>query len=100
MSKKNNKRNYRGTFLLDTRNYQEPIETLVEKVTSTIESVNGIVKKVNNLGQKDFVRVTQRKFPSGIYLELLFEGPADAPAAIKEKFRLDRNVNRILVESM
>lgn len=100
MSKKNNNRNYRATFLLDTRNYQQPVETLVEKVTGTIESVKGSIKKVNNLGQKEFARVTKRKFPSGIYLELLFEGPSDAPAAIKEKLRLDRNVNRILVESI
>jgi len=99
MKTEQNKRNYKATFILDTRNYKEPVEKLVEKLTGVIESINGAVKKVQNLGQKEFVRVTDRKFPSGIYLEVEFEGPSNSSAALNEKLRLDRTVNRILVET-
>ena len=100
MSTVETKHIYRATFILDTRNYQQPVETLIEKLTSVIESIKGLVQKVNNLGQKDFVRVTNRKFPAGIYLEVLFEGPPTAPSALKEKLKLDKTVNRVLVETL
>jgi len=100
MSTVETKRIYRATFILDTRNYQQPVETLIEKLTGVIESIKGLVQKVNNLGQKDFVRVTNRKFPSGIYLEVYFEGPSSAPSALKEKLKLDKTVNRVLVETL
>ena len=93
-------RNYRATFLLDMRNYQNPVETLIERLTNVIQTVGGTVIKVKNLGQKDFARVTDRKFPSGIYVDVDFSGPSEAPAAIKEKLKLDKAVNRILVETV
>lgn len=93
-------RNYRATFLLDMRNYQNPVETLIERLTNVIETVGGTVIKVKNLGQKDFARVTDRKFPAGIYVDVDFSGPSEAPAAIKEKLKLDRAVNRILIATI
>lgn len=92
-------RKYKANFILDTRNYQNPIETLIEKLTSVIEAINGSVQKVKNLGQKDFARVTDRKFPGGIYVEIDFEGPAEAPLRLKEKLKLEKTINRIFVVS-
>lgn len=90
---------YKANFILDTRSYQNPIETLIEKLTNVIESINGSVQKVNNLGQKDFARVTDRKFPSGIYVEIDFEGPSDAPFRLKDKLKLEKTIDRIFITS-
>lgn len=91
---------YKATFILDTRNYDQPVTTLVDKLKTVIESANGVVKNVENLGQKDFARVTSKQLPTGVHVKFTFEGLPTAPAAIKEKVRLDRNINRVMVESL
>lgn len=92
--------NYSATFLLDTRNYQEPIETLIEKLSDVLSNANASISKVINHGQKEFLRIKDRRFRSGIYVEILFQAPSQAPATIKEKLRLNKNVNRILISSL
>ena len=87
-----NTKKYKATFILDTRGYTEPVETLIEKIKSVVESVE-------NLGQKSFARTTDRNFPVGIYVDVNYEGESSSNALIKEKFRLDKTVNRILVLS-
>lgn len=99
MSQTTKNKNYKATFILDTRNYTDPVESLIEKLTKTIQSIEGEVKAVKNMGQKAFVRITDKKFPAGIYLSMDFEGPASAPNALKEKLRLDKTVYRILVQA-
>ncbi len=88
---------YDATFILDTRSYQEPVETLIEKITATIESIEGTLKSVDNQGQKAFARITNRKFPAGIYVTFKINGPSSFPKALQERFKLDKLVNRILI---
>ncbi len=92
-----NTRDYEATFILDTRTYQEPIETLIERITSIIESIHGKVDAVQNQGQKAFARVTNRKFPAGIYVSFKISAGANFPKTLKERFKLDKLVNRILI---
>ncbi|MFR6032515.1 MAG: 30S ribosomal protein S6, partial [Bacilli bacterium] len=51
-----NNKKYKSTFILDTRGYTEPVETLIERLKSVIESVGCKVSGVENLGQKTFAR--------------------------------------------
>ena len=92
-----NNKKYQATFILDTRGYTEPVETLIEKIKSVVESCGCKIESVENLGQKTFARTTDRNFPAGTDLEINYEGDTSANALIKEKFRLDKTVNRILV---
>lgn len=91
---------YKATFILDTRNYTEPVEKLIERITTAISSVGGNVTKIENLGQKHFTRVTSRKFPIGIYVDVTMEGEPSLPLAVNEKLRLDRNIYRIFIVSI
>ncbi len=88
---------YNATFILDTRGYDKPVDTLVEKLKGVIESVGGKVESSENMGQKQFLRVVDRKLPAGIYVSFVFEAGPTAPAQIKEKLQLDRTVNRLLI---
>ena len=90
-----NTKKYKATFILDTRGYTEPVETLIEKIKSVVESCGCKIESVENLGQKSFART----FPVGIYVDVNYEGESSSNALIKEKFRLDKTVNRILVLS-
>lgn len=91
---------YRATFILDTRSYQEPVETLIEKIKATLESLGFSITGVKNMGQRDFVRVTDRRFPNGLYVQYELEGPAKASSLVQEKFRLDKTVDRILLQAL
>jgi small subunit ribosomal protein S6 len=99
MSKPADKRTYTATFLLDTRNYTEPVDNLVAKLRDAIIAVQGDISKVENHGLREFARPPTRAYPNGIYVTFSFTAPLTAPAALREKVRLDQHVNRVIVQS-
>lgn len=96
----NDLKKYRVTMIYDLRNYAEPVETLIEKMKALLETLGAKVGKVENLGVKDFVRVTDRRQPNAPYAQFDIEAPASLPIAFREKLRLDRAIKRILVQSI
>lgn len=95
-----NKRNYRATFILDTNGVEETVDQLIENVKQEIATVEGEVGEVENLGQRDFARVTNPKRPTGVYVQVHFTAPGTAPAALAERLRLNQTVYRTYVESV
>lgn len=93
-----NKRNYRATFILDNRGREDSIDQIIEGVKKEIAAVQGDVTNVENMGRRDFARITDTKFPSGVYVQVLFSAPADAPAQLRERLRLNGSVYRTLLE--
>ena len=91
------KRNYRATFILDNRGKEESIDQIIDGVKKEIAAVQGDVTAVENLGKKDFVRVTDRKMPNGIYVQISFAAPPDGPVQLKERLRLNQSVHRTFV---
>ena len=94
------KKRYRATYILDTRNYTDPVETLISKITENLAQIDITISQVDNLGQKEFARAADRNFPACIYVEFLFEATPEAVTQIQERFRLDRQVNRIFVQTV
>ncbi len=95
-----NNRNYRATFILDNNEVEESVEEIIENVKAEIATVEGEVGEIENLGQRDFARVTDRKRPSGVYVQVQFNAPGTAPAALTERLRLNQTVYRTYVESV
>ena len=93
------KRNYRASFILDNRGKEDTIDQIVDGVKKEIAAVHGEVTAVENLGKKDFVRVTDRKFTSGAYVQVAFSAPAQAPAQLKERLHLNSSVYRTFIQS-
>ena len=91
---------YKATFILDTRGWEQPVESLIEKLKETIKAAEAEVLEVKNLGQKEFARVTDRNFPSGLYVQIHFQGPPTSPTQIKEKLRLEKTINRVIIQSI
>jgi ribosomal protein S6 len=75
------------------------MENLIENIKAKIEEAGAIIDKITNKGQLKFQRITDRKFPAGIYLQIAFEAPTTVPKAIRSKFSLDSTINRIFIES-
>jgi small subunit ribosomal protein S6 len=97
MNSKN--RNYRASFILDNRGQEASIDQIVDGVKAVIAEVKGEVTAVENLGKKDFVRVTDKKMTSGAYVQVNFSGPAEAPAHLRERLRLNNSVYRTFIQS-
>ena len=94
------KRNYRASFILDNRGKEDSVDQIIDGVKKEITAIEGEVTAVENLGKKDFVRVTDRKFTSGAYVQVAFSAPAEAPAQLKERLRLNSSVYRTFVQSV
>jgi small subunit ribosomal protein S6 len=93
------KRNYRATFILDNRGKEESIDQIVDGVKKVIAEVKGEVTGVENIGRKDFIRVTDKKLTGASYVHVNFSGPAEAPASLREKLRLNGSVYRTFIQS-
>ena len=93
------KRNYRATFILDNRGKEDSVDRIVEGVKKDIVSVEGEVGLVENIGRRDFIRVTDRKFPGAAYVQIDFAAPATAPAKLKERLRLNHSIYRTFLQS-
>lgn len=94
------KRNYRATFILDNRGKEETIDQIVDGVKKVIADIKGEVSAVENLGKRDFVRVTDKKLTSAAYVHVDFAAPADAPAHLRERLRLNTNVYRTFIRTV
>lgn len=92
-------RNYRATFILDNRGKEDTVDQIVDGVKKVIAEVHGEVTAVENIGKKDFVRVTDKKFTSANYVHVSFSGPAESPANLREKLRLNGSVYRTFIQS-
>lgn len=93
------KRNYRATFILDNRGTADSIEQIIEGLKKEIVAVHGEVTAVENIGKKDFARVTDKKLTGGTYVHVDFSAPTDGPTHLKERLRLNHSVYRTFVQS-
>ena len=93
------KRNYRATFILDNRGREETIDQLLDGVKKVIAEVEGEVSGVENIGKKDFIRVTDKKLTGATYVHVSFAAPAAAPAKLLERLRLNSSVYRTFIQS-
>ena len=94
------KRNYRATFILDNRGKQETVDQIVDGVKKEIAAVQGDVTAVENIGKKDFARVTDRKFTGAAYVHVNFSAPPTGPAALRERLRLNNSVYRTFIQDV
>jgi len=94
------KRTYRATFILDNRGKEDSIEQIIEGVKKEITAINGDISNVENIGKKDFARVTDPKLTGATYVHVSFAAPAEAPALLRERLRLNGSVYRTFVESV
>lgn len=93
------KRNYHATFILDNRGKEDSVEQIIDGVKKDIAAVQGEVTAVENLGKRDFVRVTDKKLTGATYVQVAFSAPGEGPAQLKERLRLNHSVYRTFVVS-
>jgi len=92
-------RRYLATFVLDTRGVEASVEELSENIKTVIESIGGKVEHVEQLGSTPFVRRSRKGPDDGIFIQYSFAGDPESPVKLREKFRLDRKVDRLMIQS-
>ena len=91
-------RNYSATIVIDPSGSEGSSSEMIPKITEIIAQSNGEVKKVQELGQHDFAYPLKKSLSRGTYLQLDISGEPNTPFTIKEKLRLEKKVDRILIE--
>lgn len=93
------KRIYKTTLILDTRDQEKTAAELLEGIKAELNSLDATITEEMDLGRREFVRVTDRNFTAGHYFELTVEAPGSFANDVQAKFRLDKVVYRIIVQS-
>ena len=90
-------RDYRATFILDTRSLKEDSKAVIEKIQNILSELQAAVKETKNIGYRDFARITDKKHPGDYYVAIDFTASPIVPAALHEQLRLDKTVKRVHV---
>ena len=89
---------YSATIVIDPRGSDGSSSEMIPKLTEIIAQSEGEVLKVQELGQHDFAYPTKKEFTRGTYLQFDISGSPETPSKIKDKLRLEKKVDRILIE--
>jgi len=83
--------------IFDTRNYENPVETLIEKISGHLNASGAEIEKVDNIGYLTFVTGPVKKHAGDIYVLFDYKGAPNTPAVLAEKVRLDKTVKGLQV---
>ena len=92
------KNNYLATIVFDPKGSDGSTDEMIPKLSEIIVSVDGDVKKVENQGSHDFAYPQKGKLSTVVYLQFEISGDAEMPTRLKDKLRLEKKVDRVLVE--
>jgi len=87
---------YEGLFILNLAGKEEGLKEAVDKVTAEISSAGGKVENVQKMDRKQFSRVSDRRFQSGFYVNVIFEARPSAIATLQDRFRHAEEVFRVM----
>lgn len=88
---------YEGLFILNTAGKEEDIKGVIDKITAEVASVGCKIETVQKMDKKNFVRIADKKFSSGFYVNIIFEAEPATAAKIQSHFALNEDVFRVLL---
>lgn len=92
------KRSYKATFLLDSRQVEGPVDELVSRYEEVLKGLGAEISRAESLGAHNLVRPARTGMSNAFMVEYDFLAAPEAGAALQEKVRLDRTVNRVIVQ--
>jgi ribosomal protein S6 len=87
---------YEGLFILNTAAKEEGIKDSIDKISAEITSLGGKVETVQKMDKKQFMRVADKKFTSGFYVNVIFQCPEAATAQLRHRMEMNDEVFRSL----
>ncbi len=86
---------YEAIFILDLRKVEDDGKAFSEEFDKLIQSWGGNIVESICMGRKQFAREIKKR-KAGVYLNFVFELDAEKETQIREYFRLDERVLRIM----
>ena len=87
---------YEGLFILNISGKEEGVKDTLDKVSADITAAGGKVETVQKMDKKSFVRIADKKFTSGFYANVIFNGTPALVEQLQSKFALNEEVFRVL----
>lgn len=87
---------YEGLFILDTAGKEETIKDTIDKISSEITNLGGKVETVQKMDKRSFMRVANKKYTAGFYVNVIFEGQPSIIEQLKRRFAMNDEVFRVL----
>lgn len=87
---------YEAVFILDPRKVDDEGKTFTNEVTALITSLGGTVDKTELMGRKPFMREIKKR-KAGYYINLFFTMPSTSVIEIRNRYRLDERMLRLLI---
>jgi len=88
---------YEGLFILNNTAKEEGIKDSIDKISAEIVSAGGKVETVQKMDKKQFMRVADKKYTAGFYVNVIFECPEPATAQLRHRLGLNEDVFRTLL---
>jgi ribosomal protein S6 len=87
---------YEGLFILNNAAKEEAIKDTIDKISAEISTAGGKVETVQKMDKKSFSRVADRKFNSGFYVNIVFEGEPAIISQLHHRFAINEEIFRVL----
>src|SRR5436853_2993642 len=88
---------YEGLFILNTAAKEEGIKDSIDKISAEIAAVGGKVETVQKMDKKNFMRVADKKYTSGFYVNVIFACPETATAQLRHRIGINEDIFRTLL---
>lgn len=91
---------YEGLYILNTAGNEDRIQDLIDRISASISEEGGKVETTQKMEKKNFARVANKKYPSGYYVNVIFEGEPELMNKLQHKYDLDEDVFRVLFSTL
>lgn len=87
---------YEGLFILNTAGKEEGVKEAIDRVTSEITTAGGKVETVQKMDRRNFMRVADKRYSAGFYVNVIFDAEPGAIAPLRNRFVHNEEVFRAL----
>jgi small subunit ribosomal protein S6 len=87
---------YEGLFILDTAGKEETLKDTIDKISTEITALGGKVETVQKMEKRNFMRVANKKFNAGFYVNVIFESQPAVLDQLKRRFTMNEEIFRVI----
>lgn len=87
---------YEGLFVLNTAAKEEGVKEAIDRVTNEVVAAGGKVETVQKMDRRNFMRVADKKYSAGYYVNIIFNAEPAVLAQLRNRFVMSEEVFRVL----
>jgi ribosomal protein S6 len=87
---------YEGLFVLNTAGKEEGVKEAIDRVTNEITTAGGKVETVQKMDKRNFMRVADKRYSAGFYVNVIFDAESGVVAQLRNRFAHNEEVFRAL----